>query len=83
MEARELKEYRDRWKAVVAIEKEEQRQANLDFRWRQLNSLVGMAIALGLVFGAGPDEVQMVRRRWNLLKDLSNDRSGDELGDRS
>jgi hypothetical protein len=83
MEARELKEYRDRWKAVVAIEKEEQRQANLDFRWRQLNSLVVMAIALGLVFGASPDEVQMVRCRWNLLKDLSNDLYGDELGDRS
>ena len=74
MEARELKEYRDRWKAVEVIEKEEQRQVGLDLRWRQLNSLLSIAIALGLEFNANLDEVVIVRRRWNLLKDLSKDR---------
>ena len=76
MKARELKEYRNRWKAVEAIENEEQQHASLDFRWRQLNSLLSMATALGLEIKVDQDEVDRVRRRWNRLRDLSQERSG-------
>ena len=71
MDAKELREYRSRWDAVVAVEREEQRQASVETRWRQLNRLLAMAAALGLDVRVGQREVDTVRRRWNLLKDLS------------
>jgi hypothetical protein len=75
MDAKELKEYRARYQAVDAFEKEEQRQATVDDRWRQLNSLLNIAAALGLVVENDQDEVDIVRRRWKRLKDLYLDRS--------
>jgi hypothetical protein len=76
MKVEELREYRNRWKAVAVIEKEEQRQASLEFRWRQLNRLLAMATALGLKMNLSQGQVNIVRRRWNRLKDLSEDRHG-------
>lgn len=70
MDAMEMQEYRSRWRAVVAIEREEQQIASVDFRWRQLNSLLNMAVGLGLLGGAKPSEVERIRQRWNLLKEL-------------
>jgi hypothetical protein len=74
MEAEELREYQDRWRAVVAVEREEQRQASVESRWRQLNRLLAMAAALGLKMNASQGDVDTVRRRWNRLKDLSQSR---------
>jgi hypothetical protein len=78
MDARELRAYRNRWHAVAAIEKEEQRQATLAFRWRQLNRLTAMAAALGLRLIDRREELDTVRRRWNLLKDLAQGYPGEQ-----
>ena len=71
MDVEELREYQDRWRAVAAVEREEQRQASVESRWRQLNRLPAMTAALGLSVEANQGEGNTVRRRWNLLKDLS------------
>ena len=76
MKVEQLRAYRNRWKAVAAIEKEEQRQANLEFRWRQLNTLLTMATASELKTNLNQGKVDSVRRRWNLLKYLSQNSSG-------
>lgn len=76
MEAQELRAYRSRWKAVTSFETEERRQASLELRWRQLNTLLAMATALGLNVKVNQSEVDTVRRRWNLLKGLWQERSG-------
>jgi len=43
-----VREFRDRWKAVAAVEAEEQKTASIELRWQQLNSILRMAIGLGL-----------------------------------
>ena len=73
MEVEELREYQDRWKAVAAVEREEQRQASEESRWQQLNRLLAMAAALGLKENVSQGDVDAVRRRWNRLKDLAED----------
>lgn len=65
-----LVDYQNRWRAVVEMELEEQRQNSFAERWRQLNLLVRMASALGLQAAYDESQVQDVRRRWNLLRDM-------------
>ncbi len=69
MDARLLKEYRDRWRAVRAVEIEEQRRASITVRWQQLNALYAMARDLGLSDQTREDEIETVRQRWARLKD--------------
>lgn len=69
MEADLLKEYRNRWQAVTVIEEAEQQQASLILRWRQLNSIVKIAMALGLLTEDSNEEVEVIRYRWNKLKE--------------
>lgn len=66
MDKQLVKEYRDRWEAVAAIELEEQRSASVDQRWRQLNAILQLARGLGLS-PAKPDD-ETVYRRWARLK---------------
>jgi len=49
MRVEEVIAYRERWRAVEAIEQAERRRATPELRWRQLNALVAMAQGLGLV----------------------------------
>lgn len=77
MDVSELQAYRNRWKAVAAFENEERRQAALAFRWQQLNRLLTMAAALGLELSNRRRETDIVRYRWNRLKDLVQGRSGE------
>ncbi len=64
-----IKEFRERWQAVAAVELEEQRQASIDLRWQQLNSILRLAIGLGLKLPVESDEeVEVVRQRWVKLK---------------
>lgn len=69
MDARLVREYRARWKAVKEVEMEEQRQASIMERWQQLNYLYAMAQALGLTPPEKDDEIEVVRTRWANLKD--------------
>lgn len=69
MEASILKEYRKRWQMVAEIEETEQQMASLALRWRQLNSIVQMALALGLLNADNEEEVEAIRYRWNKLRE--------------
>jgi hypothetical protein len=69
MDTRQLREYRERWKAVKEVELEEQRQASIMERWQQLNYLYAMAQVLGLIPPGKDDEIELVRTRWVSLKD--------------
>ena len=65
-----MKEFRERWQAVEAIEAEEQRAASIASRWRQLNAILQMAIDMGLDLSElGRDDDEIVWRRWAQLKD--------------
>jgi hypothetical protein len=62
-----MKEFRERWQAVAAIEAEEQRTASVALRWQQTNAILRLAIGLGLPLMES-DEEEVVRRRWAKLK---------------
>jgi hypothetical protein len=62
-----LKAYIDRWQAVAEIERQELRNAPYELRWQQLNTVIGMAIGLGILI---PDEHEAeVYQRWAKLKE--------------
>lgn len=68
MDKKLVREFRERWQAVAAIEAEEQRAASIDLRWQQLNAILQMAAALGVLPEEQDEEEEMVRRRWVRLK---------------
>lgn len=70
MDAQLVQAFRERWQAVEAIETQEQRNASVQLRWQQLESLWRMAKGLGLLRPeAEPDQETMtVYRRWAKLK---------------
>jgi hypothetical protein len=67
MDKRLVREFRERCKAVAAIEAEEQRTASVEVRWQQLNSILRLAIGLGLTHTGSADE-DIVYQRWARLK---------------
>ena len=67
----DLRAYRERWLAVEEIERQEQRNASLELRWRQLNAAYGMAKELGLL-RSDPSE-SGVFERWAKLKEKAAD----------
>lgn len=66
----ELSAYRRRWEAVREVERQELRTASVELRWIQLNSIVGLAKALGLLQKMALDrDDRVVRERWVRLKE--------------
>ena len=64
-----VKEFRERWQAVAAVEAEEQRAASIALRWQQTNAIFRLAMDLGLPLAEEDSaEIKAVRRRWALLK---------------
>ena len=63
-----VREFRDRWKAVEAVEAEEQRTASIELRWQQLNSILRMAIGLGLPLTDSSEDDLIVYQRWTKLR---------------
>lgn len=63
-----VRQYVERWEAVAAIELEEQRAATIELSWKQLNSIVGLAMGLGILVSV-PDEEEVVYQRWAKLKE--------------
>jgi hypothetical protein len=59
--------YRDRWKAVEEIERQELRALTTEKRWKQINELARFAIAHGLTRGDDDGEIE-VFLRWARLK---------------
>ena len=62
-----MKQFRKRWQAVAALEREEQREASVALRWQQLNAILRLAIGLELPLREQFEE-ETVRRRWAKLK---------------
>jgi len=67
MDKRLVREFRERYEAVAAVEAEELRDATVEERWQQLNSIIGLAIGLGLTHRESADE-ELVWQRWAKLK---------------
>ncbi len=67
-----MQQFRDRWKAIAAIEAEEQKSASLALRWQQLNSILCMAIGLGLPKPESSDDDVIVYQRWVKLRGMQN-----------
>jgi hypothetical protein len=68
-----LRQFRERWQAVAAIEREEQREASVALRWQQLNAILRLAMGLGLPPREQFEE-EAVRQRWAKLKDTRHGR---------
>jgi site-specific recombinase XerD len=66
MEVGNLRFYKDRWKAVEEIEKQELRAMSLEEHWHQLNALARFAIEMGL--DQEDDSEMEVFLRWAELK---------------
>jgi len=67
-----MRQFRERWQAVAAIEREEQREASVALRWQQLNAILRLARGLGLPLGEQSEE-ETVRQRWARLKGARHD----------
>ena len=65
-----LQDYRARWEAVAEVEAREQREATFTQRWQKLNALFGMARELNLSTDKDDEQSEIIRARWNRLRDL-------------
>ena len=63
----DIKFYRNRWKAVEEIERQELRAMSIEKHWQQINHLVRFAIENGLTRGDDDGEME-VFLRWAKLK---------------
>lgn len=63
----DMKFYRERWKAVEEIERQELRAMSIEKHWKQINNLVRFAIENGLARGSDDSEIE-VFLRWAKLK---------------
>ncbi len=64
----DMKSYRERWKAVEEIERQELRASTVQTNWRQLNSILRRSIRLGLVRGDDDGEMKIFDR-WAILRE--------------
>jgi hypothetical protein len=60
--------YRNRWRAVEAVEHEERRTASVAPRWQQTHAIFRLAMVIGLLPNTSDDQDQEVYRRWAALK---------------
>lgn len=63
----DIKLYRERWKAVEEIERQELRAMSIEKHWKQINNLIRFAIENGLTRGKDDSEME-VFRRWAKLR---------------
>jgi len=63
----DIRFYRERWKAVEEIERQELRAMSIEMHWKQINSLARFAIENGLTRGDDDGEME-VFLRWAKLK---------------
>ena len=70
MDAADVIAYKNRWREVERVERIEAQEASINDRWLQLNSIIGLALALGLFSKIAADQEETVWRRWADLKQL-------------
>ncbi|HVN14693.1 MAG TPA: hypothetical protein VMT73_03055 [Anaerolineales bacterium] len=63
----DIKLYRERWKAVEEIERQELRAMSIEKHWKQINNLIRFAIENELTRGEDNSEIE-VFRRWAKLR---------------
>jgi len=63
----EMKFYRQRWKAVEEVERQELRAMSVEEHWKQINALARFAIENGLTRGDDDGEME-VFLRWAKLR---------------
>jgi len=63
----DLKSYRERWKAVEEIERQELRASTVQTNWKQLNSILRRSVRLGIVRGDDDGEMEIFNR-WAALR---------------
>ncbi len=68
MDAGALKEYRERWQAVNAFERDEKKKLSSEQKLDQLSVLFAMGPLLGSLPGDQDQEILEVRSRWKLLR---------------
>ena len=68
MDAADVRFYRDRWKAVEEIERQELRAMLIEEHWKQLNNIIGRGILLGMSRGDDDGESE-VFARWKKIKE--------------
>ena len=66
-----IKTYLTRWQAVSEIERQELQTTTMAMRWQQLNSIIGMAIGLGIQ-GPAEDDPEVTQRWAKLKENLTN-----------
>ncbi len=67
MEVGDIRFYKERWKAVEEIERQELRAMSLEEHWRKLNAIVRFAILAGMTRDDNDGEME-VFLRWAKLK---------------
>jgi len=70
LEATEVIAYKNRGGEVERIKRMEAQQASINDRWLQLNSIIGLTLALGLFSKPIPDQEETVWHRWADFKQL-------------
>ena len=66
----DMKFYRERWKAVEEIERQELRAMSAETHWKQINNLIRFAIKHGLTRGDDDGEME-VFLRWAKLRGIA------------
>ncbi len=67
MEVGDIRFYKERWKAVEEIEREELRAMTLEDHWRKLNAIVRFAIEMGMKRDDDDGEMEVILR-WAKIK---------------
>lgn len=67
MEVGDIRFYKERWKAVEEIERQELRAMTLDEHWRKLNAIVRFAIEMGMKPEEDDSEME-IYLRWAKIK---------------
>ena len=67
MEVGDIRSYKERWKAVEEIERQELRSMSLDEHWQKLNAIVHFAIETGMKRDDDDGEMEIFLR-WAKLK---------------
>ena len=66
----DIKLYRERWKAVEEIERQELRAMSIEKHWKQINNLIRFAIENGLTRNEDKSEME-VFLRWARLRETT------------
>jgi len=67
MEVGDIRFYKERWKAVEEIERQELRASTVQSNWKQLNAIMRRASRLGLRRGDDDGEMEIFNR-WTKIR---------------